>query len=555
MDKVKIIVVNQDMLSSKKRLFGNVLYSLFFGIRAKYWMIGGGKDAIKSSSADIYVAWKFLQHPDRCVCYFRKYANGHQGSTIESVGKAFDLLADLFEVPALRPSQEGKTLIKTGYLRDGSYEVERLDTNSKYYFKAMNQPTKLGSFSIPYGKVLDTIRVEEIVEADDGTETLMEDKDFRDWTIIENTLFRGFIDAKTGEIMEHLKSWVYPQVIFTNNLWNKHHWIIKDYIDKYTPADKSKQADFDYLEKYGFDIYWDPDYEGGSGLVVMRNNAMLNPWRDSKKMEQMKKDRPDIYATTFLGFTQDVGKFAFANNIHNLRTDKLPDLKTCWPTSAGIDYAKKRDWYAVVFGATNTKTITGAHQYDTQGWDFDYVYSEFGWNPKTSPERKTDVDLAVGTLENFYRQVKENEWEQKISRSGFAFVLDSGGGTENMYNTFRNEIFTLAAKNPQDAFWINKIVVMLTPGSKNAFGFRREDRVSDDRIYMDYGMLYVNPFFAANTLKGLNRITYDENGKIIDKDMDFVDAHYYRRMVEPINTQLKRKVAMKRQSSNDGWNK
>lgn len=157
--------------------------------------------------------------------------------------------------------------------------------------------------------------------------------------------------------------------------------------------------------------HYDPSFQGGEGLFVMRTSVYLNGGRDKNLVEQMRIDDPTSYAYLYLGATKQIGGLAYSGLEHLVYTEQV-DTKEILPLSIGIDHANSPDhgdWFAASFLGTDIVTQeTDPYGWGYPGFNAKYYYDEYAWNNKLY-EFKTDDQFAQEVLEKLIEYVDKNE--------------------------------------------------------------------------------------------------------------------------------------------------
>lgn len=107
--------------------------------------------------------------------------------------------------------------------------------------------------------------------------------------------------------------------------------------------------------------YYDPKFQNGDGIFVMRTSVYLNGGRDINLVEQMRKDDYTNYAYLYLGATKAIGGLAYSGLESHIYTERR-EMDTILPLSVGIDHANSPDhgdYFAASFLGTDTGQLPG----------------------------------------------------------------------------------------------------------------------------------------------------------------------------------------------------
>lgn len=539
------------------------VYALQFWLKAKYKLWTGSRDSGKSTNAGaLYSIIKWLRHFKRNIVVLRKYNVDHEKTTVSAILKVFGILAKAFDRPELIPiagdeKRKGKDALFIYY--KGEMRIENSITNSNIFFFSLNRYEGYKSLSLKEDdQAIDTIWYEEPVELADASkgDLTINDGNFFDWIQIEITFLRGYrdVDDITGEqILKKGFDWVQPEVIFTTNAVNPDHWIIKDFADKYTPFDTTNKLDIEHYEKYGFRVYWDTEWRNGEGLLVVRNNSVLNPGRDKNAMQDLKEKNYQLYLEVYVGATAQHGGSAFGESIRYIETT-LPDTKDMWPMSCGVDYAiaQERDYFVGTFLATDTKIYNP----EDPGGGPDYtkinILEHYYWKNEKGGTFKGDLELAQDLLNAFRAIIENNNWQGKVLRSGFVFTVPNDA--ISFLTTLKQQLTAMVVDNSNDPKmkYLSRVACILVEGKNSKVEIEigsgikvgaLEARRHKVKQMMDYNMLRANPFGAPFTLRALRFLSLDKFGKTIEGEyIDFWDSFCYAFMYYPAMARINQMI-------------
>lgn len=125
--------------------------------------------------------------------------------------------------------------------------------------------------------------------------------------------------------------------------------------------------------------YYDPLFQNGDGIFVMRTSVYLNGGRDINLVEQMKRDDYTNYAYLYLGATKSIGGLAYSGLESFIYTERH-DMNYMFPLSVGIDHANSPDhgdYFAASFLATDMGSISSQLGGNAMPlFNFKYYYDE-----------------------------------------------------------------------------------------------------------------------------------------------------------------------------------
>lgn len=571
-DKVKMLEENDESVNlNLSDILLHPIYSVLWTIKSRYKYIFGSKDNGKSFQSALKVATKFLAHPKRCIAVLRKYQNYNAGSTLPDVIKVMTLLAKFSGIRQLVPvsaedyRRGGKKEIFY-YTKTAPVELHNSVTGQKILFTGLDRVASGGLSLDDMSLAFDTIWAEELVDLDTENIDIMDDTSFAKWRIIESTIFRGSKiveldengnvarDPNTGmekQIRREGLEWMDEEVIFSYNSHNPDHWLLREIGDKYVPLDPHNVEDCEDMENSVVRAYYDPDFQNGDGMFVMRTSVYLNGGRDINLVEQMRKDDYSNYAYLYLGATRAIGGLAYSGYESHIYTEKI-DMRMVAPLSVGIDHANSKDhgdWFAASFLGTDFGNVTHSiGDYVYPMYNKKLYYDEVGWNNKLM-EFKMDDELADLVLDRI--QWYCDEWQpyrEHIKRYGLAIVVDLSAGS--FMQTMMNQIYNRGIRNPEQQDWLGMLRVVPCEGKNKTSivdGVKqnaRKARVERNKRLLRNDMIIFDPN-CYMTKKGFLATSYDDKMEVIDKERDFVDAMDYAEMVQHIMPQFDRVLMTK----------
>lgn len=547
------------------------IYSVLWTINSRYKYIFGSKDNGKSFQSALKIVTKWLSHPKRCIVVLRKYQSYNSGSTLPDVIKVMNLLAKFTGIRQLSPvsaedyRRSGKKEIFY-YTKTSPIEMHNSVTGQKIFFTGLDRVAAGGLSLEDMSLAYDTIWAEELVDLDTENIDIMDDTSFAKWRIIESTIFRGskivetddegnvLRDTKTG--MEKQKrreglEWMDEEVIFSYNSHNPDHWLLREIGDKYVPLDPHNVDDCLDMEKSVIRSYYDPDFQNGDGIFVMRTSVYLNGGRDINLVEQMRQDDFTNYAYLYLGATKAIGGLAYSGYEGHIYTEPI-NMNMLAPLSVGIDHANSKthgDWFSASFLGTDFGNVTqslGEHVYPM--FNAKYYYDEIGWNNKEM-EFKFDDELADLVLDKIQWYVEEFQpYREHLVKYGMAIVVDLSAGS--FMQTFMNRIYDRGVKDPAQQDWLGMLRVLPCEGkTKTAIvdGVKqtaRKARVERNKRLLRNNMIIFDPK-CYMTKKEFIMTSYDDKMEVVDKNRDFVDAMDYAEMVQHIMPNFDRVLMIK----------
>lgn len=545
---------------------GKLILHPFFRIfwnKAGYKFIVGSKNGGKSKTAALRIATKFLSNPNRHCVVTRKYKEDHIRSTLPDIVWAFNLIAEVCKIPKLKPVEADK--FRKGekgvlkYTRSSPLYIENTISKQRIHFLGLEQ-LAAGGFTpgINPNHTCDTIWAEELVDLERGErQEEFDDTSFSAWRVAEDTVIRGtWIDGKR-QTKENNKqgrdfSWVQEEIIFTSNSHRHEHWIIREFIDKFVPLDPSNVEDCERMEREKVRIYYDPSYMNGRGLLVTRLSVFLNPFRDDYKIKQLKKDDFKEYAYLALGATKSIGGLAYSGYAHNLINRKIMDseYELLWPISIGIDHAisaDHKDWFAALFHATTTEILVFDNgRFIVPSYEKKIYYDEYAYHPKTmgAVDDSYYARQVITKLRNWVNTIPN--WREKILEKGFIISVDYSAGS--FMHTLQKEIKDFSLAYPED-IWLNNIRVVACQGKNKQIlidGLKlnaREGRVARNKRFLNEKMLWIDRFRCPRAYRGfLNTALSQKDGKVIDKERDFVDGMDYAEMIDEVVNNYDKKM-------------
>lgn len=212
-------------------------YGEFWRCRARYRVVKGGKASKKSSTAALWYIYHLMKYKDANLLVVRAVMRTHLDSTFAQLQWAIRQLG----VEHLWRANRTEPLL--------TY----LPTGQRILFRGMDCVDKLASTTVERGKLC-WVWVEEAFEI--GSEA--------DFDKLDLTVPRGEVEPP-----------LFKQTTLTFNPWSEHHWLKSRFFDR-TPPDCA------------------------TFTTTYRCNEFLDE-SDRRAYEQMRRDRPQLYAVAGLG--------------------------------------------------------------------------------------------------------------------------------------------------------------------------------------------------------------------------------------------------------------
>lgn len=527
------------------------IYSVLWTVKARYKYTFGSKDNGKSFQNTLRLVTKWLSHPKRNAVVLRKYSTYNASSTLPDVVKIMAVLAKVSGIPNLVPVtaedyRRGGKKDLFYYTKTSPIELHNSVTNQKIIFTGLDRIASGGLSLFDTEHAIDTIWAEELVDVEEnGAGEIMDDTSFQKWRVIESTIFRGtreaILDENGNEIGQKRRKgleWVDEEILFSFNSHNPDHWLLKEIGDKFVPLNPLDRDDCEDMEKSIVRTYYDKDFQGGEGILVMRTSVYLNGGRDVKLIEQMREDDFMSYAYLYLGATKAIGGLAYSGYEGKIHVRNLEQSEML-PLSIGIDHANSPDhgdWFAATFLATDIATNQDSM---FPGWGYPgfnkmYFYDEYGWNNKEL-EFKTDETFSEEVLSKLVEYVENNEnWAQHIKKHGFMIIVDNSAGS--FMQTLSKKILELGNLKPYLRPWLGMIRIVPVEG-KNVMveidGIKqkaRKARVERNKRLLQNDMIVFDPK-CYKTRQQFLQTAYDKKMEVVDKHRDFVDSMDYSSMI------------------------
>ncbi len=460
--------MNNMFLKEFKELFNN-----------HYWnVLTGGKGAGKSYQIALYLVIKFLQDQQRNVVVGARYIKTNQDTTFPAIRKAITLLSET-AIPNLIDNFKFTTQpLKITYLPTGQIikfvSFEKIDTTSSI---STDNPNTY----------FDTIWFEELISADDINKAEGGDSD--DIGTNERNILTMINSVIRYDMSNDYHKNAKPQVIFSNNAWLPDYWLIKKYIDRYTPTNE------ELLQNYGSQEYIDKDkkFDLGKGLFVSRTNALINPASSETLKEEIRDGGgDDITYAMILGATQRIGGNFLLPVLYNLRHD-IPDrVYGEWNgnekfvvLSSGIDIGQsvKGDATTCYLHASSTNESAFANYKRL------YILDEYYHSNRTHT-KKSSRELCYDIIKKHF------EWGERYDEMQEGFICYIDNNDISFLDTLRVIQRLMAGKYPTP--WL---------------GFRaiNEKHLKDNRVG--------NRYLFIRELIGKGLLTISENCKELLKDL------------------------------------
>lgn len=539
------------------------IYSILWTVKARYKYVFGSKDNGKSFQSAFRTVTRWLSHNKRNAVVLRKYATYNSNSTLPDIIKVMNMLSTFTGIEKLKPvsaedyRKSGKKEIFY-YTKTAPVEFVNSVTEQKIIFTGLDRIAAGGLSLTDMTHAIDTIWAEELVDIDEGTTDIMDDTSFQKWRVIESTIFRGTREAtydengnETGQQRRPGLEWVDEEILFSFNSHNPDHWLLREIGDKYVPLNPLDKDDVEDMRKSLIRTYYDPEFQGGEGMIVMRTSVYLNGGRDVNLVEQMRVDDFTSYAYLYLGATKQIGGLAYSGYESKIYVENI-DTTSILPISIGIDHANSPDhgdWFAATFLGTDIVTQDGdTFGFGYPGFNVKYYYDEYGWNNKTM-EFKSDEEFAWEVIMKLGEYMDRNSnWAKYVSGNGFVIVVDNSAGS--FMQTLYKAIIDIAELKPYWKPWLGMIRIVPCEG-KNVMveidGIKnkaRKARVERNKRLLQNDMIVFDPK-AYMTKKEFVLTSYDQKMEVIDKNRDFVDAMDYAEMVSHIINRFDRAIFMK----------
>ncbi len=371
--------------------------------RNHYWnVLSGGKGAGKSYQIALYLTIKLLQDSKRNIVVGSRYIKTNQDTTYPAIKKAINVLTN--HIPNLIDNFKFTTQpLKITYLPTGQIikfvSFEKIDTTSSI---STDDPNTY----------FDTIWFEELISADDINKAeggVDDDIGTNERNIL--TMINSVIRFDKNNI-NHKKA--KPQVIFSNNAWLPEYWLIKKYIDRYTPTNEL------LLQNLGSQTHVDINktFDLGKGLFVSRTNALINPAASLTLKDEIREGGgDDISYAMLLGATQRIGGNFLAPVLYNLKNE-IPNRaygewkgnETFKILSTGVDlgFSTKGDATTCYLHASSLNRTLDVDYKQL------YILDEYYHSNRTHKKKSTRLIAAEIILKHFEWGERYNEMKDGV---------------------------------------------------------------------------------------------------------------------------------------------
>lgn len=240
--------------------------------KGRYRAYKGARNTKKSFVAIVYDCIRALfENENNNAVIIREIMSSHRTTTFATFKRIIN-----------RPVEDDPSITLAPFFKinNTNMTITRRKTKQVIYFLGMDDPQKIQGIQVEKG-YLTRVYVDEAFQI----------KNYADWDIVD------------GSIRGKLPEYLYHQITFCFNAWNKKHWLYERFFkgrleDDYFALENSEKGYLEYINET-------EPFQFGIGVYLHISTYRINEFRDTKNydmaMERLKIVAPDLYKVNALG--------------------------------------------------------------------------------------------------------------------------------------------------------------------------------------------------------------------------------------------------------------